>query len=156
MAPLHLPQNPAKGILVAYFCAPIHSIDRAIEHITGVNNVYSAENKIYSEAVLRSLLDNNTPVTILWGHYDNSGVRSYGHYVVIFGYHWEGSRNEYVYDYYDPNPETKGESRYKSYSELCRHHDYNSLSNSDEIVLWESIITFKEGSYAQVIDRPVL
>lgn len=66
----------ATQIVNANDAAMVGETEQALEYILSSSNIYSNWGVIYSESVLRTLLDNNNPVIILRGWYDSSGVRT--------------------------------------------------------------------------------
>ncbi|MBR5767092.1 MAG: RICIN domain-containing protein, partial [Clostridia bacterium] len=134
--------------------ATVSETEQALEFLLSSLNVYSIWGKIYSEAVLRSLLDSGNPVIILRGWYNASNVRDGGHYVVIYNYHWNAENNLYVYDIYDPGPVNIGSSYFRSYQSICNGHNTTYGTDKYDNGIWEGVVVYALGNHQSFIDWP--
>lgn len=127
----------------------VYHTKEALEYILDYQHpVYAAENKIYSETVLRSLLDYSNPVIITRGKYPDlgGGSRDGGHAMVIIHYYYDSSKSDYVYVVLNPEPVNVGSVERKTYSEICRE------TEQDIIHIWDGIVVYQKGNYANTID----
>jgi len=134
--------------------ATVGETEQALEYILGSSNVYSNWGVIYSESVLRTLLDNNNPVIILRGWYDSSGTRTGGHYVVIYDYHWDSTNGLYVYDINDPWAPNVGECYSRSYQSICNGRAPAYASDRTDTGIWEGIVVYQSGNYTNTVSWP--
>ena len=142
--------NPtAAQISQATKSGTVYHTKEALEYILDYQHpVYAAENKIYSETVLRSLLDDSNPVIITRGKYPDlgGGSRDGGHAMVIIHYYYDSSKSDYVYVVLNPEPVNVGSVERKTYSEICRE------TEQDIIHIWDGIVVYQKGNYANTID----
>lgn len=130
--------------------ATVTETEQALEYILGSNDIYSKWGSIYSESVLRTLLDNN-PVIILRGWYNSSGTRRGGHYVVIYDYHWDSTNELYVYDIFNPGSLNIGSSYSRSYQSICNGMVRAYQTDITDDGIWEGIVVYKSGNYKNTI-----
>ena len=132
--------------------ADVSQTARSVERLLGSDNCYSIWGEIYSESVLRSLLDSSTPVVALRGWYNND-IRSGGHYVVIYDYYFDNSLGTYMYNIFDPSPVNVGSSYSKSYQAICNGRNGLTFQEIDSGI-WEGIVVFEVGAYTETIAYP--
>ena len=135
----------------------------AIQYLIGYDQCYAHENKIYSESVLKSLLNAKTPVIV---SLDKVGDSS-GHSVVVYGTMEDTINNQTIYLVYDPWDENPSKS-YWTYDFLCDNTKgtfYTYQVSKNKIInvnflydeahyVWSGVVTFKTGAYNQVINNP--
>ncbi len=110
--------------------------------------------RIYSESVLRELLDNDNPVILYRGEYNNSNERLSGHSVIIYDYHWDSSHSIYLYDIFDPAPVNVGSSYARSYQSICNGRNQGYPTETTDNGVWESIVVYEKGNYTNTIPWP--
>lgn len=118
-----------------------------LEYLLGSMDVYSAENRIYSEETLQSLLNNSIPVIIGRGEYIN-GVRQEGHATVIISCSRNDDLDSYDYEIMDPSPVGFGRTYWLTYDEICHDESTN--------VTWDRIVVIASGDYLDTIPSPNL
>ena len=123
----------------------------ALEYILEYqHSAYGVQYKIYSESVLRSLLDDSNPVIISRGRYSlESGFRWDGHAIVAIDYYYDTEINNYVYVILDPWPVNEGDVKFKTYSEICREIDDE---NNTIVHIWDGVTVYQKGNYSNTID----
>lgn len=145
--------NPdATQIAQSNFGGVVEETEHALEYITGIENVYSKWGKIYDESTLKNLLDQNLPVIILMGFYNNDGHRTSGHYVIIYNYHWDATDNLYVYDIFNPSPIGLGSSYSRSYQNICNGKNIAFHEDVYGLGIWEGIVVYEFGDYKNTIN----
>lgn len=125
----------------------ILEIQQALNYLVGGNFFYAQANKVYSEAVLMSILDAGYPVIagmMPMGYVvPDIGVynQQIGHAVVIVKYRNNYESDEIEFKIFDP---ADGEERWVSYSELRNNFSPNIEGGDNSGVLygWESTISF--------------
>lgn len=132
----------------------------AIQYLIGYDQCYVHESKIYSESVLQALLAANNPVIV---SLDKVGQSGKGHSVVVYGTLPYTINNQTIYLVYDPWEDNPLKS-YWTYDFLCDNtkgteYVYNASitvnkSYSTAHYIWSGVVTFKEGSYNQMINNP--
>ena len=134
--------------------ATVGETEKALEYILSSSNIYSKWGKIYNESTLRSLLSSSNPVVILRGWYDSSYNRQGGHYVIIYGYHWDSTHGVYLYHIYDPWPVNTGASYSQSYQSICNGRNPAFSGDMTDTGVWEGIVVYERGSYTNTINWP--
>lgn len=128
--------------------------EKALEHILDSNDCYSTWGNIYSESVLRKVLDSTNPVIILRGWYDTSGTRIGGHYVVIYDYYWDSNNNIYMYEIFDPWSPNVGDAYSRSYQSICNGRNAAFTGDVTDTGVWEGIVVYENGDYLNTISWP--
>jgi hypothetical protein len=131
--------------------ATVGEAEEALEYILASDNVYSVWGKIYSETNLRAMLNNNNQVIIMRGWYDGSDNRIGGHFVIIYGYHWDSANGIYLYDIYDPWNVNSGSSYSQSYQSICNGRNPAFALDRADTGRWEGIVVYKSGNYSNTI-----
>lgn len=130
----------------------LEEISNAINYILGFAGTYYADNKIYTEETLRDLLDSGNVIIIARGRYVTKSTRADGHATVIYDYSYDAQNGIYVYHIYDPWPVDEGSSYIRSYSWICDGRNNALPQEGVDDSIWDGIVTFKIGDYANVID----
>lgn len=134
--------------------ATVLETENALEFILDSDNVYSVWGRVYSETILRAMIDNNNPVIIMRGWYNSYNDRMGGHFVVIYGYHWDFENDLYVYDIYDPWSVNVGSSYSRSYQSICNGRTPAFATDMTDTGRWEGIVVYKTGFYNNTINWP--
>jgi len=138
----------------ANYPATVGETESTLEYILASDNVYSTWGSIYSEEMLKSMLDNSGPVIIMWGWYPDGHTRDGGHFVVIYDYHWESAAGTYFYDICDPGPMNVGATYSRSYQCICNGSNNMTGFEPSSIGIWEGIVVYEEGDYLITISWP--
>lgn len=125
----------------------------AIQFLGGPSTYY-AEDKIYSESTLRSLLDSGNIVVVARGYYVD-GMRDNGHVTLVHGYHYNSAENLYLFHIYDPSSVNVGSSYSRSYSWICNGQNKSSVYDYADSSIWDGILTFRIGNYTDTIPASV-
>lgn len=129
----------------------LYEMDDAINYILGSTMLtYYAYKKIYSENVLRSILDIH-PIIITRGVYDTEGIRIKAHAIILHSYYYDEEFGRWRYVIYDPEPMNRGEIKEISYDALCAGNEA-TISSETNIWVWDGIVVFRQGDYRNTID----
>ena len=124
---------------------------------------YGVLGEVYSESVLRSLLDSNNsnnPIIIGFGYYIVNTItnqiveRVGGHMVVVYDYHWVETEEVYVYDIFDPFPVNVGQTYSNSYQDISTRI-VDVQNNLALVSLWEACVLRSVGDYSNTIPTQV-
>ena len=99
------------------------------------------------------MLDNNNPVMLARGLYDNN-IRIGGHFIIVYDYHWDSTNNIYLYDIFDPAPVNSGRSYARSYQSICNGRNPAFSTDERDSGIWEGIVVYQVGDYTNTINYP--
>ena len=121
---------------------------RALEYILGWEGcTYYGEYIVYSETVLRSLLDAGN--VIIAGRLPAKGV---GHAYVVYGYSYNSTLGRYQYHMYDPGYGDEGASITRTYAWLY-NGDYAYYSDHRDGRVWMWLVTYRIGDYTNTMPK---